>query len=142
MVQVRKRPPKGPAQAAKTERPIDGLLDAEVFKALSDPTRLRLLACLAKCGRACSVGELAQCTSVDLSVVSRHLAALADAGVLESTKTGRTVSYRVRFAAVADMFRSLADALSDCCPGGCCGGGCECGCNGSRSGRSRSVGKC
>jgi DNA-binding transcriptional ArsR family regulator len=142
MVQVRKRHPAGPAQAANTEKPIDGLLDAGVFKALSDPTRLRLLACLAKCGRPCSVGELAQCCSVDLSVVSRHLAALADAGLLESSKSGRTVSYRVRFGAVADMFRSLGDALADCCPGGCRGGACECGCNGSRSGRSRSAGKC
>ena len=141
MVQLRNRRPRGPAQAAGVERPIDGLLDAGLFKALSDPTRLRLLACLAKCGRACNVGELAECTRVDLSVVSRHLAALADAGVLESTKTGRHVTYQVRFASVAAMFQALADALSVCCPGGCCGGACACGCQpGScqpgRSGRS------
>jgi ArsR family transcriptional regulator len=132
MVQVRKRRPSTPRQAAKVSRPIDGLLDPEVFKALSDPTRLRLLACLAKCGRACSVGEVAECCAVDLSVVSRHLSALADAGVVESTKEGRSVSYRVRFADMAGMFRSLADALEECCPEGCnanrkegsCGPGC------------------
>jgi ArsR family transcriptional regulator len=99
-----------------------------VFKALSDPTRLRLLACLAKCGRACSVGEVAECCAVDLSVVSRHLAALADAGVLDSNKEGRTVSYRVRFAGMAGLFRSLADALEECCPEACQGGSCAPGC--------------
>jgi ArsR family transcriptional regulator len=116
MVQVRKRHPRTPRQAARVSRPIDGLLDPELFKALSDPTRLRLLACIAKCGRPCGVGEVAECCAVDLSVVSRHLGALADAGVLESSKEGRSVSYRVRFGEVAAMFRGLADALDDCRP--------------------------
>ena len=123
MVQTRKNRPSTPLQAARRRGAIDGLLDAEVFKSLSDPTRLRLLACLAKCGRPCSVGEVARCCAVDLSVVSRHLSALEDAGVLESTKEGRSVLYRVRFAEIAAMFRSLADALADCCPQGC-GPGC------------------
>jgi ArsR family transcriptional regulator len=128
MVQVRKRRPGTPRQAARVSRPIDGLLNPDVFKALSDPTRLRLLACLAKCGRACSVGEVAGCCAVDLSVVSRHLSALEDAGVLESNKEGRSVSYRVRFAEMAGMFRSLADALEECCPEECPGGACAPGC--------------
>ena len=50
---------------------FDRALDAELFKALSDPTRLKLLACLAKCSRMCSVTEVAECCSVDFSVVSR-----------------------------------------------------------------------
>ena len=128
MVQLRKQRPRRPADAARQHRPIDGLLDPAVFKALSDPTRLRLLAALAKCGRPCGVGEIAECAGVDLSVVSRHLSALAAAGVLDCTRAGRTVSYQVRFEAVAGMFRSLAGALSECCPGGCCGNG-RCGCS-------------
>jgi ArsR family transcriptional regulator, arsenate/arsenite/antimonite-responsive transcriptional repressor len=133
MVQTSKKRPRSPLQAAKVQRPIDGLLDAQLFKALSDPTRLRLLACLAKCGRQCSVGEVAECCSVDLSVVSRHLSALERAGVLEATKEGRTVFYRVRFVAVAEMLRALAGALDECCPEGCgdCGrkgGACATGC--------------
>jgi ArsR family transcriptional regulator len=124
MVQVRKRRPSSPAQAAKVTRAIDALLDPGLFKALSDGTRLRLLACLAKCGRPCSVGEVAQCCSVDLSVVSRHLAALEEAGVLAVSKEGRTVRYRVLFAETAGVLRALADALQECCPEGC-GTGCE-----------------
>lgn len=123
VVQVRKQTPATPRHAARLRRPIDGLLNAEVFKALSDPTRLRLLACLAKCARPCSVGEVAGCCAVDLSVVSRHLAALEKAGVLEMSKQGRVVRYRVRFTEVSGMLRALADAFDACGgPGRGCGG--------------------
>ena len=74
MVQVRKslkKRPATPRQAAKVRGPVDGLLDVELFRALADPTRVRLLACLIKCGRGCTVGEVAECCAVDLSVVSR-----------------------------------------------------------------------
>lgn len=135
MVQVRNRPGRArrpsttPASAVRVRRRIDALLDPALFKALSDPTRLRLLATLSKCGRPCTVGELALCAGVDLSVVSRHLSALSAAGVLLSNKSGRSVAYQVRFESLARMFRALADALTDCCPGGCCGkGACGCGC--------------
>lgn len=132
MVQVHKRSatarkaarrPATPRQAAARKSRLDALLDPDLFKALCDPTRVSLLACLAKCGRACSVGEVAECCSVDLSVVSRHLSQLADAGVLESTKQGRTVFYRVRFTGLSDKLRALADAIDACCPDGACGEG-------------------
>ena len=71
-----------------------------------------------------TVGEVAECTSVDLSVVSRHLALLARSGVVEATKQGRTVTYRVRYAEVSSALRSLATALDGCCPDG----GESCGC--------------
>ncbi len=63
---------------------------------------------------------------MDFSVVSRHLALLARSGVLEATKEGRTVFYRVRYAELVRSIRSLADALDECCPakGGACNGKC------------------
>ncbi len=116
MTQVRKRRPSSPKQAAKCCGPLDSLLDPVLFKAFSDPTRVSLIGCLAKCGRECSVGEVAECCSVDFSVVSRHLALLARSGVLKATKEGRTVFYSVRYAELSRSFRSLADALDECCP--------------------------
>ena len=130
MAQVSKyRRPATPKQAAACCSPIDDLLDPSLFKAFSDPTRVSLIACIAKCGRGCSVGEVAECCDVDLSVVSRHLALLARAGVLEATKDGRTVFYRVRYAELSKSLRSLADALDGCCPEagsrkGSCNGAC------------------
>jgi ArsR family transcriptional regulator len=130
MAQVRKqlsatRRPRTPRQAAACCRPVDDLLEPALFKALGDPTRVRLLACVAKCGRACSVSEVAECCSVDLSVVSRHLQALARAGLIEPSRSGRTVSYAVRYSEVAAKFRALADAIQECAPekSPCCEGG-------------------
>lgn len=113
------RAPRTPRAAARARRPVDALLDPAFFKALGDPTRLALFACLAKCGRPCSVGEVAACCAVDLSVVSRHLGALARAGLLESEKRGKGVWYRVRFADLSTRLRALADAIDLCCPSGC-----------------------
>jgi ArsR family transcriptional regulator len=120
MTQVSNPAPRTPRLAARRRGPIDHSLDAAFFKALSDPTRLILLACLAKCARPCSVTEVAECCSVDLSVVSRHLAQLESAGVLEARKEGRTVFYTVRFREVTALLRALADALDQCCPRGVC----------------------
>jgi ArsR family transcriptional regulator len=112
----KRRRPATPKQAAACCGPVDQLLDPVLFKALSDPTRVSLIACIAKCGRKCSVGEVAECCSVDFSVVSRHLSLLARSGVLEATKQGRTMFYRVRYAELCRSLRSLADALDECCP--------------------------
>jgi ArsR family transcriptional regulator len=105
-----------PKEASQCCGPIDDLLDAELFKALGEPTRLKLLSCLAKCGRACSVTELTECCAVDFSVVSRHLGVLEKAGVLTATKQGRTVYYAVRYQHLAEAFRSLAKAVEGCRP--------------------------
>ena len=128
MVQTRNRRALSPRQAAACCRPVDGLLDPALFKALGDPTRVKLLGCLIKCGRACSVGEVAECCSVDLSVVSRHLQALARAGLLQATRSGRQVSYAVRYAHACGTFRRLADAIAECSPSdqaAACAGACN-----------------
>lgn len=137
--------PTSPKQAANCCGVLDDLLRPELFKALCDPTRARLVGCLVKCGRPCSVGEVAECCDVDLSVVSRHLKQLAGAGVLTQTRCGRVVSYAVRFSEVCNMLRALADAIEEHqpCPGECpVSEGC-CGQTGSRasepSGRVRNV---
>lgn len=122
MVQLRKRRPDAPKDAALVAAAIDGVLRADLFRALSDATRLKLLACLAKCGRPCSVSEIAACCSVDLSVVSRHLAILADEGVLHAERDGRVVRYAVCSGDLSAFFRSLADAIEECAVGSpaCC----------------------
>jgi ArsR family transcriptional regulator len=118
-----------PRQAVACCRPVDGLLDPGLFKALCDPTRARLLACLIKCGRACSVTEVAECCSVDFSVVSRHLQQLERAGVAEAAREGRTVLYAARYGHLCRTLRALAGAIEQCCPAGqtaeCAGACCK-----------------
>lgn len=91
-------------------------LDARLFKALSEPTRLQILIGLTGCCGQTSVGEIARKCRVDLSVVSRHLAILREAGVLRLEKKGRSVFYEVRYAEISAALRRLADAIDACCP--------------------------
>jgi DNA-binding transcriptional ArsR family regulator len=101
------------ARASSCSR-LEELLSVEQFKALADPTRLALLVDLLRGGEQASVTAAADCCSVDLSVVSRHLRLLRDAGIVEAEKRGREVHYTVRVAALASWLRATADALEAC----------------------------
>ena len=63
-----------------------------VFSALSDPSRRRLLETLAA-RESASLTELASQLPVTRQAVSKHLAALAQAGLVESARTGRETHY-------------------------------------------------
>jgi ArsR family transcriptional regulator len=110
-VQTSKRRPAGDGGAA-----LAALLDARLFRALSDPTRLQILLRLTQCSGPCSVTDAARCCRVDFSVVSRHLAMLHDAGILDAQKRGRSVWYTVRYGALSRALRALAGAIDACCP--------------------------
>ena len=63
-----------------------------LFKTLSDPTRLRLLNLLG-CGETC-VCELTDTLRVVQPKVSRHLAQLKRAGLVEAQRNGKWMHYR------------------------------------------------
>ncbi len=90
------------------------LLEPRLFRALSDPNRLALLSRLAMSAEPRTVGELESCCPIDLSVVSRHLAILRDAGVVTARKQGRQVFYSVCCQPLAALLRSVAAALEGC----------------------------
>ena len=131
MVQVSKSPgataEAATAQGATAESSprccagLEDLLSPRLFKALSDPRRLQLFVRLAGEGCACTVGQLADGSGVDLSVVSRHLAVLREAGVISCEKRGKEVWCTVQTGEVAGILRDLADALDACCPPGAAG---------------------
>ncbi|HRP62730.1 MAG TPA: metalloregulator ArsR/SmtB family transcription factor [Phycisphaerales bacterium] len=93
---------------------------SRLFKALSDPGRIVLLSRLADCGRACTVSEISCCLPVDLSVASRHLAQLREAGILHAEKRGKEVFYEVRRSELITTLRRIADALEASSPESCC----------------------
>ncbi len=95
---------------------LAGLLQPRFFKALCDPNRIAILIRLAGCGRACTVGEIASCCPVDISVVSRHLTLLREAGVVEAQRRGKEVYYHVRFDLLVPTLRQIADAVEACSP--------------------------
>ena len=79
---------------------------AAVFKALSDPVRLRLYSRIADCD-----GETCVCDIQDVGVsqptVSHHLKRLTEAGLLDKVRVGRTVTHQVR----PELFAELRTVL-------------------------------
>ena len=67
---------------------------AERFKLLSDPGRLRMIYALLEAGELC-VCDLAATVAASESATSHQLRQLRLAGLVRSTKRGRTVYYRV-----------------------------------------------
>jgi ArsR family transcriptional regulator, arsenate/arsenite/antimonite-responsive transcriptional repressor len=99
---------------------LKGLLSPKLFKALADPKRLSLLVRLAERREPCTVGLVAEGSGIDLSVVSRHLGILREAGVIACQKRGKEVFCAVNTDAIVTILRDLADALEACCPSGSC----------------------
>ena len=90
---------------------LQGTLSVDLFKALGDLSRASILASLAGADGPLRVSEIGTCCPQDLSVVSRHLAILRAAGVVESERRGREVYYRIRREQVVLALRKLADVL-------------------------------
>lgn len=66
-----------------------------VFDALGDPTRRRVLSDLSSLGQA-SCTDLSRRLPITRQAVSKHLNALADAGLVSMERRGRAVVYSVR----------------------------------------------
>jgi DNA-binding transcriptional ArsR family regulator len=64
-----------------------------VFAALADPTRRGIFRVLAE-GGADTASELARVLPITRQAVSKHLAALAEAGLVASERRGRETRYR------------------------------------------------
>ena len=77
---------------------------APLLKALADPVRLRLLSLVAshEDGEAC-VCDLNDAFDLSQPTISHHLKVLHDLGLLERSKRGVWVYYRIRPAALADL---------------------------------------
>ena len=84
---------------------------ADLFQALADPTRLRILALLRS--MELSVGELAQVLGQSQPRVSRHVKILADSGLVDRHKEGSWVFLALSPTRTAAALFDLIDAASD-----------------------------
>jgi ArsR family transcriptional regulator len=66
---------------------------AELFRALGHPVRIRILELLAESPRP--VSELLSAIGVEPSSLSQHLAVVKRCGLVESTRSGNSVTYRL-----------------------------------------------
>ena len=81
----------------------------KVFKALSDPTRRRVLQLLRE--RPMAAGELADHFVVSKPTMSAHFAVLQEAGLIEAEKVGRTIVYRLVMSVLEDALLGFAQTF-------------------------------
>ena len=105
---------KRTAAACTPDATLRRLLQPELFRGLADPTRLQVLYRLCRASSPQTVTEIAGCCGVHLSGVSRHLAALRDAGAVRAEKQGREVRYALDCDRLATVFQELATAFQNC----------------------------
>lgn len=77
-----------------------------VFKALSDPTRRKVLELLRQ--RPMSAGEIAAHFDVSKPTMSAHFAVLREADLVASEKQGKTVIYQIKMSVLEDALLGFA----------------------------------
>ena len=82
---------------------------ANVFKALSHPSRLLIVEELAQKERC--VCELTEMVGADMSTVSKHLSVLKGAGIIQDEKRGLQVYYRLKMPCVLRFFDCVGDVI-------------------------------
>ena len=82
---------------------------AELFRALADPARVRILNVLATCGEPVCICHLVEPLDLSQPTVSHHMKKLVDVGLVEREQRGKWAHFTLideaveKLAAVADL---------------------------------------
>lgn len=80
-----------------------------VFKALADPTRRKVLQLLRR--HPMTAGEISEHFTVSKPTMSAHFGVLREAGLVDATKQGTTITYRIRLSVLEDALLGFTQAL-------------------------------
>jgi DNA-binding transcriptional ArsR family regulator len=78
----------------------------KVFKALADPTRRRVLELLRQ--RPMTAGELSDHFVVSKPTMSAHFSVLREADLIDASKQGVTITYRLKLSVLEDALLGFA----------------------------------
>jgi len=92
----------------------EAVATAELFKALGDPTRVRILNLIAQCGGEVCACDLYEPVGLAQPTVSHHLKKLVDAGLLEREQRGKWAFFSLKRDAV-EKLAAVADLKGVCC---------------------------
>jgi ArsR family transcriptional regulator len=81
----------------------------DVFKAMADPTRRRIIRLLS--GGEMTAGELAKNFDISAPSMSHHFTVLRNAGLVTSRKEGQQVCYVLETTVVQDFLAVLLDVF-------------------------------
>ena len=84
---------------------------ARIAKALAHPSRLLILEALEEKERC--VCELTELVGADQSTVSKHLAVLRNAGLVEDRREGTMSFYRIRVCCLAGFWQCVEGVLAE-----------------------------
>jgi len=87
---------------------------AELFKALGDPARVKIVNLLATSAEPVCVCNLIEPLSLTQPTVSHHLKRLMDVGLLEREQRGKWAYFSLRHEAVVKL-SAVADLEGVCC---------------------------
>ncbi|MBS0334929.1 MAG: winged helix-turn-helix transcriptional regulator [Proteobacteria bacterium] len=82
---------------------------SQVFKALADPTRRRVLQLLRE--RPMTAGEIADHFPVSKATLSGHFAVLKEAELIAADKQGTSITYQLRLSVLEDALLAFADSF-------------------------------
>ena len=82
---------------------------AQILKALAHPARLLIVDELSKSQRC--VNDLTLMIGADMSTVSRHLAVLKNAGIIQNKRQGAQVYYCLSIPCIMDFFECAEKVL-------------------------------
>ena len=82
---------------------------SEVYKALADPTRRRILQLLRE--REMSAGEIAEHFHLAKPTLSGHFAVLREDRLVSPEKTGTTIIYRLNVSVLEEALMALMDTF-------------------------------
>ena len=83
---------------------------AEIFKALSGTTRLKIVIGLIE-KNECNVNKMAEGLGVAQSNVSQHLSVLKNAGIIEGYRKGNQICYKVVNEFVIKIVKNMEEQL-------------------------------
>lgn len=92
----------------------EAVATAELFKALADPARVRIVNLLATAGEPVCACNLNEPVGLSQPTVSHHLKRLVDAGLLEREQRGKWAYFSLKRDAV-EKLSTVADLKGVCC---------------------------
>ncbi|QQZ08930.1 ArsR/SmtB family transcription factor [Heyndrickxia vini] len=78
----------------------------DVFQAIADPTRRRLLQLLSE--NEMSIASITKCFSISRTAINKHLKVLSEAGLVTSQRMGRETRYKLKPEPLSELKQWLS----------------------------------
>ena len=93
---------------------VEAVATAELFKALADPSRVRIVNALARSDEPVCACDFEPALGLSQPTVSHHLKKLTEAGLLEREQRGKWAFFSLKRDAV-ETLAAIADLKGVCC---------------------------